>query len=336
MRSILCGRRAVSSLLGAAIFLSILLVGYGLIIWNGQLYDSYAQEANTREQLYNERISEKIAITGLKFNLNKLSLTAKNIGSVTTRIVRIWIIDYSVSPQSPSVYGVNYYMNPGQSINFGQQLGTFNAAHLYTIKLVTSRGNIFGATNFGQSAIIGIAQGMGWLTIDWDTYYYTDDTSCSGGTCNWKTAWNITGTPQGQGRIEFRINVTNHWDKNLTLTKYTYLRLETDSGSTGNAPPYYIMAPGSLPPNPYCYTGPGTPITVPYNNTGDFETGGTPVRILFMDKDYYKGGNCNVPSNKPSAAHYYAAYIVVYYTYKIGSTIYTMAQTIPFEGTGYP
>jgi len=316
-------------------FLSILLVGYGLIIWNSQIYDAYTQEANAREQRYNDRISERVIVTGLKFTLNKLSLTVKNTGSITARIVRVWVEDNSVSPASRNSYDVNYYVNPGQSINFGQQLGTFNAAHLYTIKLITSRGNIFGRTNFGQSAVVGIAQGMGWLTIDWDTYYYTDDASCTGGVCTWKPAWNITGTSSG-GIIQFRINITNHWDKDLNLTKYTYLRLETDSGATGTAPPYYIMAPGSTPVNPYCYIGPGTPITVPYNKTGDFPTGGTPVTILFMDKTYYKGPSCTVPSNKPTHAHYYSAYIVVYYTYKIGSKIHTMAQTIPFEATGYP
>jgi len=317
-------------------FLSILLTGFGLVVWNSQIYDAYIQVGNIREQFYYEKITEKVAITGLKFNLNKLTLTAENEGPVTARIVRIWISDNSVTPPSHVRYDVSYYLNPGQSIDFGQNLGTFNTGHLYTIKLITSRGNVFGATNFGQSAIVGIAQGMGWLTIDWDTYYYTDDTSCSGGECTWKPAWNITGTPQGGG-IQFRINVTNHWDRDLNLTKYTYLRLETDSGSTGNAPPYYIMAPGSTPPYPYCYTGPGTPIIVPYNSTGDFQKGGTPVTILFMDKQYYKG-HCNVETNKPSAAHYYSVYIVVYYTYRdpVDNKIHTMAQTIPFEATGYP
>jgi hypothetical protein len=338
MKNRVHGRHAVGSIIGAAMFLFILLTGFGLIVWNSQLYDTYVQLANIREQQYNELVAENVAVTGFKFNQNKLSLTLKNEGFVTARIVRIWIDDNSISPSTHVRYNVNYYLNPGESVTFGQQLGTFNAGHLYTIKLITSRGNIFGATNFGQSAIVGIAQGMGWLTIDWDTYYYTDDTSCSGGICTWKSAWNITGTPQGQGRIQFRINVTNHWDRDVNLTKYTYLRLETDSGSTGRAPPYYIMAPGSIPPDPYCYTGPGTPITVPYNKTGDFPKGGTPMTILFMDTGYYKGGGCNVESNKPQATHYYSVYIVVYYTYRDPSDnkIHTMAQTIPFEATGYP
>jgi archaellum component FlaF (FlaF/FlaG flagellin family) len=338
MRNRYHARRGVSSILGAVMFLSILFTGFGLIVWNSQIYDAYVQVANAREYLYNERIAENVAITGLKFTQNKLSLTAKNEGPVTARIVRIWIDDNSISPSSHVRYDVNYFLNPGESITLGQQLGTFNAGHLYTIKLITSRGNIFGATNFGQSAIVGIAQGMGWLTIDWDTYYYTDNNYCIADTCTWKPAWNISETHQGQGRIQFRINVTNHWDRNVTLTKYTYLRFETDSGSTGDAPPFYIMAPGSTPLSPSCYTGPGTPIIVPYNNRGDFSKGGTPITILFMDVGYYKGGQCNVPSNKPPAAHYYSAYIVVYYTYKDpeDNKIHTMAQTIPFEATGYP
>jgi hypothetical protein len=330
------GQHAVGSVLGATMFLLILITGFGLVVWNSQIYDTYIQLANAREQQYNDLVAENVAVTGFKFNQNKLSLTLKNEGFVTARIVHIWIDDNSISPPSHVGYNVNYYLNPGESINFGQQLGTFNAGHLYTIKLITSRGNIFGATNFGQSAIVGIAQGMGWLTIDWNTYYYTDSTSCVGTNCTWKSAWNITDTPQG-GTIQFRINVTNHWDRDVTLTKYTYLRLETDSGSTGIAPPYYIMAPGSTPFEPFCYIGPETPITVPYNTRGDFQKGGTPVTILFMDKQYYQG-HCNVETNKPSAAHFYSVYIVVYYTYNDpgDNKIHTMAQTIPFEATGYP
>lgn len=148
----------------------------------------------------------------------------------------------------------------------------------------------------------------------------------------WRQAWSINGTGN---TLEFNMTVINHWDRNLTLLKYTYLRLEMDSGSTGNAYPYYIMDPGNSPISPVCYTQTnGSKIVVPYNRTGDFTTGGKPTQVPFMDVTYYKGGGRNVPSNKPQASEYYSVYVVVYYTYDLGGKTYVQAQTIPFEGSG--
>jgi len=325
------GRHALSSIVGGTIFIFILLIGFGLVAWNNSIYDSYVQDINSRELLYQRQVSENVAVTGVKFNQNKLNLTITNFSPITVRIVRVWVTNVSATPPSPpwhKSFDVNYHLTPGRSIsNVAQNLGTFKSANLYAIKLVTERGTIFGATSFSQTSIVGIAQGMGWLAIDWESYVYRDNANLA-----WRKAWSINGTGN---KLEFNITLINHWDRDLTLLKYTYLRLEIDSGSTGNVYPYYVMDPGNTPISPVCYTQTdGSKIVVPYNRTGDFKTGGKPTQVPFMDVTYYNGGQCNVPSNTPQASHYYSVYIVVYYTYDFGGKTYVQAQTIPFEGSG--
>jgi len=326
------GRRAVSSILGGAIFISILLVGFGLIFWNGTLYDNYIQAINSRELLYQQRVSENVVVSGFKFSNGKLNLTIANFGPQMVNIIRIWVTDLSLQTPTHQRYDVNYFVNPSKSItNIGQNLNIPSAGHLYTVKFMTGRGNIFAATNFQQNAVVGIAQGMGWITIDWDSYLFTDNSIYP----TWKPGWNIAGAGNV---IEFQINATNHWDRDLTVLKYTYLRLEIDTGSTGNAKAYYIMAPGARPTvtNNYCYTGPDTPIVIPYNQTGDYPTGGKPTVLQFMDATYFSGGSCNIPSNKPQHG-YFSVYLVIYYSWLDSTGVtHVSAQTIPFEATGFP
>jgi hypothetical protein len=320
-------RRAITPIVGGTIFIIILLISTGLIFWNASLYDSYLQDINNSELMYHQQVSENIAVTGFKFTNNVLNINITNFGPITVRIVRMWLTD--ISADWHKSFNLNYYVTPARTISVGgQPFGSLNANDLYTVKFITSRGNIFGDTNFANNPIVGIAQGMGWVTIIWNSYVFRDNNNQV-----WRPAWNISNSGN---ELEFNITVVNHSNYNLTLLRYTYLRLEVSTGATGNAYPYYIMSPGTTFSQPVCYTQGGQPpIVIPANKTGDISTGGKPVMIPFMDVVFYKGGQCNVPANKPQAASYYSVYIVLYYQFKTCPTCQTLtqAQTIPFEGT---
>lgn len=327
MKSRSGGNRAVSSLLGATMFIIILLVSFGLIIWNTQSYDTYLASNNSKEDAIYQASSEFVSLTDFKFSQNnKMNLNITNLSPVTVRIVSLWVSNLSTTPQWHKRFNVNIYLNPFQTIaGVGQNLGTFYPSKLYTVMLVTQRGNLFGGTNYKKTTIIGIAQSMGWISIDWDTYMYTS----SGNPTIPKAAWNISKGQTGQ-LIQFQINVTNHWNNALYLLKYTYLRMDK-SKTSGNTLTFYLMDTSSTIGSLQCYNPSTYPIILQPNPNGNYDKGGTPVTLKFLGQSSGTSTNCNKSTELKTDQ--FAVFLVIYYKYQINSQWYYLAQTIPFEAT---
>jgi hypothetical protein len=319
--------KGVSSVLSATMFVAILLVSFGLVVWNGQIYSSYLGAINSKENSYDQTSAEEVSVTAFYINQNKLNLTITNDSPNIVRIVRMWVSNLSVPAGSPlwrRTFDMNVMVKPGLYVmNVGRTLGTFYSSELYTVKLVTDRGNAFGATNYGKTTKVGIAQGTGWISLDWDSYKFNNINNL-----NLRPAWNLSKSGLGNV-VQFQIAVINHWDKNLTVMKYTYLKMDrsTTSGSTMN---FFLMDPSSQPNNVMCYDPVLRPIVLQPNKTGDFETGGTPVTLKFLGSDW-KSGQCS--SSPALQTDRFQVYLVIFIKYQIGVTWYYMAQTIPFEGT---
>lgn len=317
-------KKAVTAVINAAMFIFILLVGFTLLTWNAQLYDNYLGNMSLKEKLSYQASAELVFVTGFKFSQNVMNLTITSNSPVTVRIISIWLSNLSASPVWRKSFSLNLYINPYKSISsVGQTLGTVYSSMLYTVKLVTDRGNMFGASSYRKTTIVGIAQSMGWISLDWDTYAWTS--------INYYTpqpAWNISSSSVGQ-TIQFQINVTNHWDKPLTLLKYTYLRMDKSTGG-GSSMVFYIMDRTSTPPQPACYN-PSSPITLNPSSTGNYEAGGTPVTLKLLGQVASPDQNCS--KSKSLVTDSFAIFLVIYYMYYIASQPYYLAQTIPFEAT---
>lgn len=320
-------RKAVTAVITGAMFIFILLVGFTLLTWNAQLYDNYLGNMGLNGNVSYQTSAELLLVTGFKFNKNIMNLTITNNSPVTVRIISLWLSNVSASPVWHKSFTVSLYINPFKTIpNVGQTVGTVYPSLLYTVRLVTDRGNLFGATNYKKTTIVGIAQSMGWISFDWDTYAWTS--------LNYQSpqpAWNISSSGVGSP-IQFQINATNHWDKPLTLLRYTYLRMDKSTGG-GSSMVFYIMDPTSTAsgsPGPTCYN-PSSPITLYPSSTGNYEAGGTPVTLKLLGQVASPDNNCNKSQNLVTDK--FAVFLVIYYMYYIGSKPYYLAQTIPFEAT---
>ena len=317
--------KGVGELVGAIMFITLMLLTFGLIAWNGQIYNAFLNSVNTKENNSSSQASELLSITGFKFNQDKLNLTVLNGGPNYVRIVRIWLLNLTSSPAWHTNFAVSIYLNPGNTVtNVGQTFGTIHSSMLYTVKLITQRGNIFSETNYVATSVLGLAQGVGWVTIDWYSYKFTSSNYLTP-----QPAWNFSKSQVGI--IQFQLGVSNHWVKDLTLTQYTYLKLDK-SATSGSALVFYLMDPNSKPyptNQIQCYNQATKPYVLHPNTNGDTATGGLEVTLVFLGKG--TGSQC--ASQSALQADQFSVYLVLYYQYTVGTTTYTLAQTIPFEAT---
>ncbi len=303
----------------------IMFLSFTLLVGAFVSDDQYQRNLQVKDQDERDKLAETLVVSIIRYDSNQMNLTLVNTGPVSVHIVRLWAMNFSASPTWHKAFNVNYYLNPGDTrTNIGTALGTFYSAQSLAVKIITERGNVITAQKFVTSVIVGFSFGIGWLTIDWSYWYFTSTTQSS-----LTPAW-MFDLNQAGNVIHFQIKATNHWDRNVTLLKWTYIQF---SSSQANASPIdcYIMAPGSTPNSPAAYdpiSSPGVPIVVPMNSKGDLATGGTPTVLKFYAG---KAGTTNPPGNVSKAD--YAVFLIVFYQYTLSGTTYTEAQTIVFESS---
>ncbi len=310
-------RRAVSSLVGAAFFVVLFVLGFNLVLYQLAQYDAYTHQLLTKTQFERERLSENLQIVTFKTASNVLNLTVSNSGGVPIRLVRIWVTNQSANPLWHQGFAVNYVLDPGNTTkNIGSNLGTFSSSNTLVAKIITERGNTFVALYSTALASAITSQGVGWLTMDWGYYYYER----SGNPGVLTTAWCIQ--QFSTNNVQFYVRVINHWDRDVRLLQWSHMKMLQTNGGTN---PFYIVDPTSTAANLVAYS---TKIPVSSKPT-DQATGGAPVQLRFAATA--AGGSAGQNVANPPAS--YSAILVVFYEYSPYGNPYTLAQTIPFEAS---
>ena len=189
--------RAVSTVIGGLIMLTLILSALGTMVFVSQGYDQYQRIANVITQYRDQQLSEKLVInspglailssagawgTGCVTTYNCYNITVSNLGGIAVQIVRIY-----VNSSGPSGAGCNpglCILSPSSSIssyafNQANQFlngGELNHAILFalplavvlpdpnpsmpqnTVMLVTARGNVFAFQWPFQLQIYGQSQ----------------------------------------------------------------------------------------------------------------------------------------------------------------------------------
>jgi hypothetical protein len=173
-------RRALSTMIGGVIILSLLITALGTMVFVSQQYDQYQQSVNKMAQYDSQRLSEYLAFNspGLTFltsdavsgwgsgcttTYNCYNLTVSNLGGVGVQIVRIYInstrsgctplcvLNPTSSINSYAFNLANSFLNPGE-VNHWLVLALPSAVALpnpnpafpqNTILVATTRGNVF-------------------------------------------------------------------------------------------------------------------------------------------------------------------------------------------------
>jgi len=168
-------RRAVATMIGGLIILSLILTALGTMVFVSQQYDQYQQTAYKMAVYRDQGQSENLVANspGLQANLawagcggcNMYNMTLSNSGGVGVQIARIYITSIgsgcttlcTLNPSSSTPTSTSsafkqstQFLNPGE-INHAVPLYLPNSvtalpsasAYLNTIFIVTSRGNVF-------------------------------------------------------------------------------------------------------------------------------------------------------------------------------------------------
>ena len=173
-------RRAVSTMIGGVIILSLLLTALGTMVFVSQQYDQYQQSVNKMAQYDSQRLSEYLVFnspgltiltsdavpgwgSGCTTTYNCYNMTVSNLGGVGVQIVRIYInstgsgctslcvLNPTSSITSYAFNQANSFLNPGE-VNHWLVLALPSAVALpnpnpavpqNTILVATTRGNVF-------------------------------------------------------------------------------------------------------------------------------------------------------------------------------------------------
>lgn len=128
--------RGISTIIGALLFLTMMLAFLGLFYALSLSLDEYyriVSLANTEEW---NRVREDIVISNIYLENSELVIELYNKGGITARIVSLWIND-----EFRDLMKQYIYIEPGRSYKLSTGL-TPTLGRTYTLKVVTERGNI--------------------------------------------------------------------------------------------------------------------------------------------------------------------------------------------------
>jgi hypothetical protein len=164
-------RRAIATIIGGLIILSLILTALVTMVFVSQQYYQYQQTVNNMAQYENQEQSENLVANspGLQFNqgwsgcggCNMYNMSLSNLGGVGVQIARIYITSIgsgctSLCTFNPSSSSTSYtFKQSAQFLNAGEVNHAVllylpstvslpsGSAYQNTIQIVTSRGNVF-------------------------------------------------------------------------------------------------------------------------------------------------------------------------------------------------
>ena len=160
LKKLLRSRKGVSGAISGVFLVTLFFLAMGAIYIYATNLDRYNQVVNERSDSNLEIIAEKFLILeGQRNDDGTLNLTVLNHGSELAQIVDVWVTQRNENGSFQKLYQTSYWINPAETVyEFGEQNVTelpngldLNCINLtqqvepninYTIKLVSSRGNI--------------------------------------------------------------------------------------------------------------------------------------------------------------------------------------------------
>jgi len=145
-------RRGISTIIGGAFFITIMLLAFNLMLWQIVQYDSYQQGLDKMAQRDRDRLAERLEVTDIFFTVSGtplMTITARNTGGISINLIRIY---FDTSPVTIVEKGSGSHYFTGGFLDLGEsgtvsiyKTGSTNltATGTYTLTFVTERGNIF-------------------------------------------------------------------------------------------------------------------------------------------------------------------------------------------------
>ncbi|MBI4258852.1 MAG: hypothetical protein HY619_07840 [Thaumarchaeota archaeon] len=325
-------RRGVSAIVGAVImFAMVFTTGAGYFTFIAQSQQLLNKETFNKSQLENERVAERLDLVAVKIQSNgAIGANITNTGPLTTKIILIIVSNSSfvqvldgqpgqqTSPNLPIL--INPASTPGP-IDTGI---TPTSGQTYSIKVISERGNVAQTTfpDETSAAVVAaslIAKGVGDLqmnlrSIKWAVKSGSNPLTFSDG----------SEIASGTSNVVWKVNMTNHSEKDVYLSRNSALSVLRSGGS--NTAAWYIVKTvietngtiTALGSSEYIYL---------QANAEDIAAGGPPATVYFSSSTI--GGSST--ANFPSQIDIWYVFIGLSGTYTTGGSADKYSQLIPFK-----
>jgi hypothetical protein len=309
MRKLWFRRKAVSTVIGGIIVLSIFLTALVAMVAVSQQNDAYQSTVKQMAQKDIDRKAENLQIVypGISFppvatgiscagasSCDQFTMTISNLAGIGTQIARIYISsatecsslcilngDPTTNPNASYFNSPDRFINPSEPnhvLTFWLASNTITNQTSHQVSVVTTRGRVFSFTwpfpPSGANAATGTLY-LGCLAINFDDLLVTY-------TENSPTNHQIPATPVAGGwlfpgatPLIFYVRVSNICTATLVLLdKSTFYAIQYTGAGGGAAPAFYIAAPMAYSycsyfPSSVCMLGPTTPGNTYPNTHGD-------------------------------------------------------------------
>jgi hypothetical protein len=284
MRKLWFRRKAVSTMIGGIIVLTIFLVALASMVVVSQQNDAYQGTVKQMAQKDVDRNAENLQIVypGISFppaatgvscagagSCDEFTMTISNVAGIGTQVARIYInsttecktlciLDPTGSPTDSSFNTNDEFINPSEPnhlLHFWMATNMLTNQTTHQVNVVTTRGRVFSFTwpfpTSGQSVPTGSLY-IGCLAIDFDDLLatYTEYSP---------TVHQIPARPlaggwlfPGSNNLLFYVRVSNICTANVTLLdKSTFYAIQYTGAGGGAAPAFYIASPMDVS---YCQT----------------------------------------------------------------------------------
>jgi hypothetical protein len=129
---------------GGVYLVLVLLAGYALITASIDSQTDYQGTLSEMRQGEMDRSQEEVEFRRVTTDLaDGLRLWMRNNGPKTSRVIYIGIFERSADPEVRTYYDVDIYVNPSETLIYDSPVITLLEGGIYTIQLVTERGNTF-------------------------------------------------------------------------------------------------------------------------------------------------------------------------------------------------
>lgn len=234
VRKLIANSKGFSSVIGTTFMVLVMLfLSTSVFLWTLSQNTMYNEAMRARNQEEADRRSENVVALSGNYSVSNSSVTVnvilKNAGSVAVQIINLWVLDTSNRRYANKSLDLNLYpgeVNPligsgGLTLTIPEASGNFISW------FVTARGNVIPLEKEQAIIIAELAQGIGYLAMDFASFEYYEVTGNQLGPA--QSGFNIP----GDTIIVFSLYLTNldETHRNINLTAYSLLWLYPATGA---------------------------------------------------------------------------------------------------------
>lgn len=185
VRKLIANSKGFSSVIGTTFMVLVMMfLSTSVFLWTLSQNTMYNEAVRARSQEDADRYNENVVALGGNYSVSGNNVTVKvmlkNAGSIVVQIINLWVLDAYLQKYASKSLDLN--LNPGNISLFvesGPLTVTILGAdpnHNFVSWFVTARGNTIPLEKEQSVVIAQLAQGIGYLAMDFASFKYYEVT----------------------------------------------------------------------------------------------------------------------------------------------------------------